>query len=303
MLILNICLENNVESSFYVYNVERVEVDCFKNFKIKFIDFFTEFRFWLNSESKDVSDNLKTFFSSSSKNSFQISTTEDCIKLVNSKNIYLPYSISIFSNEEDLICLKCMNDYSYKHANSLKYSYQIMENLQKGTILYGNLSVQGINLLELEHDGFFSVFIESRTAYLNTFPHDYQYTFEITKSSIKNSQGKYINANFFKDYPDQKNLNGAVYCLKMSDVNEIFYKIGITRKKNDFSLLQARKSFYKNSKYQIELAAWLPCSNFFDAWTLEQKLLSKYKKHYPKRYFEGFTECLMSLPEELKNNY
>lgn len=191
-----------------------------------------------------------------------------------------------------------MNGFLYKQALYLVFFNNEQENPKTRIRYWGNLRVQGLNIREL--DGLFSIEPESRTAFLNTFPHDYEYTFEITKSEIKNSHGKYINAQFFEDHPDQKEVFGAVYCLKMYDDDELFYKIGITRKNTDYSLLAARQFYYESAGYQIELEEWMLCVNFYEAWMLEQQLLNKYKKHYPKRFFEGSTECLVDIPKELK---
>jgi hypothetical protein len=197
-----------------------------------------------------------------------------------------------------MISIKTINNL-YNKAVSLEfYNYeQSLRNFEHNIKQYGSLEVQGINIYEL--NGIFDIQPESRIAFLNFFPFDY--TIEITKSNIKDSQGKFVNAQYFEDHPDQKEAFGAVYCLKMYDNDEHFYKIGITRKKADYSLLTARQLHYEDTGYKIALEGWIPCENFYKAWILEQQLLNKYKKHYPKRFFEGSTECLISVPEEFKN--
>jgi hypothetical protein len=286
-------------NTFFIDNIEKVEVDCFKNYKIGIIDFFTEFRIWLSVDAKEYSDKFDNYFASHNQTAGLHSFEERCITIYSSQHTFFPYSISIISTEDDLICLKCMDGSLYKQAFRLVFFNNEQENPKTKIRYCGNLSVQGYNIREL--DGLFSIEHESRTAFLNTFPHDYSYTFVLTKSEIKNSQGKFVNAQYFEDHPDQKEVFGAVYCLKMYDDDELFYKIGITRKKADYSLLTARQLHYEDTGYKIALEGWIPCPNFYEAWILEQQLLNKYKKHYPKRFFEGSTECLISVPEEFKN--
>lgn len=59
MIRICINLRDNYEDLFYIDNIERVEVDCFKNYTKGEVDFFTKFRIWLNIDAKEVSDKLQ----------------------------------------------------------------------------------------------------------------------------------------------------------------------------------------------------------------------------------------------------
>lgn len=101
---------------------------------------------------------------------------------------------------------------------------------------------------------------------------------------------------YFENNPEMKKTNGVIYIVEMSNNDEVFLKIGITEK-------NANKRFAspsKNGGYKTRIILQRDM-NMYDAWKLEQKILSEFKdnKYIPLRYFPGHTECLNKTNEAM----
>jgi hypothetical protein len=96
------------------------------------------------------------------------------------------------------------------------------------------------------------------------------------------------------------NIDGIFYIINMYNLNESFFKIGITSRS-----IERRYSSKKNFPYEYEII--LSHEMKIDkAFELEQHILSKYKEfnYFPRKHFDGITECLTINPvdfdDELK---
>ena len=95
--------------------------------------------------------------------------------------------------------------------------------------------------------------------------------------------------------PDLVNLNGTCYFIKFSNINETFYKIGITTN-------LAKRFGNTSSGYIIEKLAHVDTS-LLQAFILEQNVLHVHAltKYTPLQKFGGHTECLTLSPEDVDN--
>ena len=86
------------------------------------------------------------------------------------------------------------------------------------------------------------------------------------------------------------NGNGTLYVLKCTDVDEVFYKIGITSRTVKARYSSRPIPFSFTEVYLLELAGRVA----FDLETRLHDLLREYK-HVPSIHFEGHTECFTTI--------
>lgn len=101
---------------------------------------------------------------------------------------------------------------------------------------------------------------------------------------------------YFENNPEMNKTNGVIYIIEMSSDNELFLKIGITVKNANARFASPSK----NGGYKTRIILQRDM-NMYDAWKLEQKILSEFKdnKYIPLRYFPGHTECLNKTNESM----
>ena len=98
------------------------------------------------------------------------------------------------------------------------------------------------------------------------------------------------------------NKFGKIYFIKLSNNEEVFYKIGITGKDSNKRIRAYRKF------YEVELLLEIE-SNIRDSYKLEQLLILNYKKYsyIPKKHFKGYSECFKENPvnfyKEMYSNF
>lgn len=101
------------------------------------------------------------------------------------------------------------------------------------------------------------------------------------------SSGFYCQG-YFDNHPEQKDIEGVLYYVRLYNDTESFYKVGITKH-------SANKRFFIDDKvpYNVEIIKEKNMT-LYDAFELEQKILSEYAdyKVTPKLRFHGYTECL-----------
>ncbi|MBC8427591.1 MAG: GIY-YIG nuclease family protein [Proteobacteria bacterium] len=89
----------------------------------------------------------------------------------------------------------------------------------------------------------------------------------------------------FEAKPELKNIPAILYFIKLYNINEEFYKIGITTKEIASRIKDIRKYKY-NIISEIKIT-------LYNAFLKERKFLIDFKeyKYKPKLYFGGHTEC------------
>lgn len=104
--------------------------------------------------------------------------------------------------------------------------------------------------------------------------------------------GRYTQ-KYFDRFPDRKNDPAILYVLKLTDTEEEFLKLGIT-KRNVKTRFTTSVPYIKTTLCEVEMT-------LYEAYNIEQQLLLKYKEHkyVPHKHFGGKTECL-SQNVELK---
>ncbi len=94
---------------------------------------------------------------------------------------------------------------------------------------------------------------------------------------------------YFERYPQNKTLKGILYIAEISNNDEKFIKIGITKHKNFYKRYEQEGYI---DKYDVKLIDKFSMC-LFEAYNLEQQILEEYKPHKysPKHNFSGKTEC------------
>ncbi len=87
---------------------------------------------------------------------------------------------------------------------------------------------------------------------------------------------------------DQKKMKTKLYLIKMTSIDEEFYKVGITSQ-------EFKKRFRKADYYSCEVISFREMT-IIEARNEELKFLEMFKsyKYSPKEYFQGYTECFSS---------
>lgn len=93
---------------------------------------------------------------------------------------------------------------------------------------------------------------------------------------------------FFNSYPEKKTTPAILYVAKMHDKNDIFFKVGITTKRN------IKERFYYKSKNGTVITPVIEYQDaLYDAYLKEKHLLTVLAPYrfFPNRKFGGYTEC------------
>jgi hypothetical protein len=93
----------------------------------------------------------------------------------------------------------------------------------------------------------------------------------------------YFSSAFFEKYPEKRDHPAIFYFAILSSEDEIFLKIGITTRTAHMRLL--------GEPYVHEIILELR-TTLFEAYKLEQQILSSFDRYQPKKEFGGMTECL-----------
>lgn len=96
----------------------------------------------------------------------------------------------------------------------------------------------------------------------------------------------YYAEHLFSTQPHKKSEPVKLYYVKMFNDNEIFYKVGITKR------LQVKQRFYGNP-YTVEVIA-VEEGLLYDMWLKEQTILQQVHRYAPQHKFNGWTECFAS---------
>lgn len=104
------------------------------------------------------------------------------------------------------------------------------------------------------------------------------------------------NEQYFRTYPDEGNVVGWIYVVRMRHEGETFLKIGITKHKNP----NYRFEQSPDTGYSVELVN-SQRMKMIDAFLMEQKILKEmeFVKHQPLNSFSGQTECLIDAHQVL----
>lgn len=95
---------------------------------------------------------------------------------------------------------------------------------------------------------------------------------------------------------NRKNVDGQLYLVRCSNINESFYKIGITSQKS------INHRFRKSMPYAVELISIFKGDPAF-VWNKEKDIHRelKNKRYHPLIDFHGMTECFSELTQEVKD--
>ena len=114
----------------------------------------------------------------------------------------------------------------------------------------------------------------------------------------KSSGGGY-SVSYFEKYPERKSIPGMFYAIHMTHHTDDFIKIGITKRK----IYERYGRVGEGKKYLARDVLITKYMSLFDAYTLEQQLLTKLQpyKYWPNYVFDGRTECFKNTPEVLES--
>lgn len=120
--------------------------------------------------------------------------------------------------------------------------------------------------------------------YLQRIDHHLNNVQACPKCKERRSLGVYTEDNIKEQHP---NTNGYLYVIKVYDKEEIFYKVGISKRN-----LRKRFAEIKSCGYNVEVT--YSCKlKLLDAFYKEQYFLDLFQEfsYTPLRYFGGYTEC------------
>ena len=108
--------------------------------------------------------------------------------------------------------------------------------------------------------------------------------------------------DYFTIHPEHINIPGVLYVAEMVHKNDIFLKVGITRKTG------VKERFYHKSKNGTKITPIIEHkTTLFDAFQKEQELLQLLAPYrfFPNRKFGGYTECFKNKQEvlDIVNNF
>ena len=101
--------------------------------------------------------------------------------------------------------------------------------------------------------------------------------------------GRYTES-WFTSAPGRKQLPGKIYLMELTNGNETFLKVGIT-KRDIRSRFTTSVPYHKTTLLDLN-------TTLYDAFLLEQKILREFKRYQPQQRFGGSREC---FPVQYKN--
>lgn len=112
-----------------------------------------------------------------------------------------------------------------------------------------------------------------------------------TKERALNAVGGYNYENF-NNKPEIKNYPAILYLIKITKNEEVFYKVGITKR----SIKTRIRQYFKSSEYEV---IYSKSTILFEAFVMEQLIKETFKmyQYFPRISFGGQTECFRNKIE------
>lgn len=181
------------------------------------------------------------------------------------------------------------------HNNVLKKEdseLRIIEHLNNYDILLKGIDTQRYNYT-LECTKCNTQFSRTKSVLV---PYRYElYQGEYCPTCYPKSSGCY-NTSFFDSHPEYKDVRGVLYLIMLENEDEAFLKVGITKRDT-----QTRWQHESNYRYMPILE--IPMT-MYEAFNVEQRILSDNQSYIPKLEFGGKTECFsLELYDNIINSF